>query len=89
MAAWEVQTVSCSTQSQALALLEAAAHQARCYGHRKLYIHGLEPAFAKGTNLVAIEFDYAPGALVLDPALASQDLDWPYEVCSRSSGRPR
>ena len=72
--------MSCTSRARAHALLEAAAHQALCYGHRKLIIHGLDSAHAVGTNLAAIEFDYRPGTVVLDPSLAGRELEWPFEV---------
>ena len=77
----EVQTVSCSSRAHAHALLEAAAFQTKYHGYRKLRILGLDPEHADGTSLFKIDaHGYRPGALILDPKLARQDLEWPFEV---------
>ena len=79
----EVQTVSCSSRAHAHALLEAAAFQTKYLGFRKLRILGLDTEYATGTNLFKIDaHGYRPGALVIDPALARRELEWPFEVRS-------
>lgn len=78
---FQVETVSCSSRSQAHALLEVAAHQSRCHGYRKLRILGLDRAFAEDTSLFNLDtFGYQPGVIVLNPDLATHELEWPFEV---------